>query len=471
MIKNNLILIVFLILSFTLHFAYLDYPAEVVFDEVHFGKFASSYMTGQFHFDIHPPLGKLFLAFGGRLSGFKPVFGFNNIGEKFPDANFLGLRFFPALAGSLMPLVVYLIIRKLGGSKKTALLGMFMVVFESALLIQSRFILIDSFLLLFGLLGILFYLVGREQDATKNKIISLCLSGLFLGASFSVKWTGLVFWFLVLILSLPNLASHLLPKGQNKKRAASMFILFILAIPFAVYTAVFAIHFSLLPYSGAGDAFMSQKFQSILVNNANYNHAAQMGFFEKFMELNRVMLSANSGISTPHPYGIKWYTMPLMDRSLYYWTRTEQSGYISRIYLLGNPMVWWSIFPVIVGFAGAVLFNIGKRKSEYLKSHSLLIAFLLVYLLNIFTYAFISRVIFLYHYFPSLVLGIIMFCVLADRHLTGGETKTQSKKQKIIFWGFAGGVLLLFLFFSPLTFGTPLDKAAYELRVWTQSWV
>ena len=33
----------------------IDNPSEIVFDEVHFGGFASKYITSRFFFDVHPP--------------------------------------------------------------------------------------------------------------------------------------------------------------------------------------------------------------------------------------------------------------------------------------------------------------------------------------------------------------------------------------------------------------------------------
>src|SRR3989344_8292071 len=110
-------ILIILILSVVVHFAFFGYPKETVFDEVHFGKFISGYMTGEYFFDIHPPLGKLIIAGMGYLGGFAPGFSFMNIGEKFPDDLYMWLRFLPALAGAILPLVIYFLVRGLGFSK------------------------------------------------------------------------------------------------------------------------------------------------------------------------------------------------------------------------------------------------------------------------------------------------------------------------------------------------------------------
>jgi dolichyl-phosphate-mannose--protein O-mannosyl transferase len=57
-------------LAFATRFGHLSHPNEIVFDEQHFGKFISSYITGKYYFDIHPPLGKMMIAAVGYLAGY-----------------------------------------------------------------------------------------------------------------------------------------------------------------------------------------------------------------------------------------------------------------------------------------------------------------------------------------------------------------------------------------------------------------
>jgi dolichyl-phosphate-mannose-protein mannosyltransferase len=46
----------FTIIGILVRIYMLENPGEVVFDEVHFGGFASKYIKGTFFFDVHPPV-------------------------------------------------------------------------------------------------------------------------------------------------------------------------------------------------------------------------------------------------------------------------------------------------------------------------------------------------------------------------------------------------------------------------------
>ena len=70
-----------LALGLLTRFSGLNWPRQVVFDEVHFGKFVSGYITGRYFFDIHPPLGKLLIALAAWAGGYDGKQPFEHIGE------------------------------------------------------------------------------------------------------------------------------------------------------------------------------------------------------------------------------------------------------------------------------------------------------------------------------------------------------------------------------------------------------
>jgi hypothetical protein len=54
------VLLTIVVLSFFTRYYLIQHPAQVSFDEVHFGHFANNYIDGKYFFDIHPPLGTPF---------------------------------------------------------------------------------------------------------------------------------------------------------------------------------------------------------------------------------------------------------------------------------------------------------------------------------------------------------------------------------------------------------------------------
>ena len=57
---------------------------QVVFDEYHFGKFVNGYITGEYFFDIHPPLGKLLLCLVAWMGGYDGRQSWDKIGVDIP---------------------------------------------------------------------------------------------------------------------------------------------------------------------------------------------------------------------------------------------------------------------------------------------------------------------------------------------------------------------------------------------------
>ncbi|OGM98757.1 MAG: hypothetical protein A2915_04735 [Candidatus Yanofskybacteria bacterium RIFCSPLOWO2_01_FULL_41_34] len=421
-------LLIITLLSATTHFAFFSYPNQTVFDEVHFGKFISGYYTHEYYFDIHPPLGKLMVAGFAKIFDFKPDlpdgkagFSFAQIGEKFPDEKYLALRFLPSLAGALLPVVIFLLALQLKFTPIGAFVAGFLVAIENALIVQTHFILMDGFLLIFGFLTLLFYFKLRYTlHASRYKI----LMAIFGGLTISIKWTGLTFLALPLIIET---WSYL--KNRSFERFIRQLIFFVI-IPLMIYFSVFALHFSLLTKPGPGDAFMSPNFRKENV-------------VKKFVELNIQMYQSNQRLTATHPYGSRWYSWPFMARPIFYWVSEN-----SRIYLLGNPIIWW-------GSTVAILLSLG-----YVTRHRIIQILLAGYFLNLLPFVGIKRVMFLYHYLAALVFAILILVYLIERQ----------RHAKKIFIGLAVASAVAFVYFTPLTYGLPLSPKTYESRVWLPSW-
>ncbi|CAH1758221.1 16812_t:CDS:2 [Entrophospora sp. SA101] len=119
------------ILSFITRFYKIYHPNQVVFDEVHFGKFASYYLRRTYYFDVHPPLGKLMIAGMGWLLNYDGHFLFEHIGDDYlkNDVPYIGLRSLPATLGALYVPLVYLIMMESGYSIFTAILAAILIIF------------------------------------------------------------------------------------------------------------------------------------------------------------------------------------------------------------------------------------------------------------------------------------------------------------------------------------------------------
>ncbi|MDD5068316.1 MAG: phospholipid carrier-dependent glycosyltransferase [Candidatus Pacebacteria bacterium] len=442
--------ITLLVLSLVSHFTLFGYPKEVVFDEVHFGKFATDYFTGDFFFDLHPPLAKLLITFFGWIGGYQPGFSFASIGQNFPDSSFLWLRLLPVLAGVLLPIIIYFLCLRLHFSKTASFVAGLLMILENSLLVQSRFILLDSLLLLFGFLGILLSIIAREKKLMWLSFVS----GASLACAFSIKWTGLSFLGLVILWELWNgIRNKVSLKGWIIK-AVSFCI-----IPVLLYMAIFEVHFLLLNKSGTGDAFLTTAFQGTLVGSQYAGKEPAPSFLSRFLELNKVMYTANSP-SLTHPYGSKWWSWPLMLRPIYYWNHAgDVPGTEAKIYLIGNPVLYWGgLLSVWLLFSSLLLhFRKYKPKLE-------IIAFLGIgYLVNLLPFMFITRVMFLYHYFTALIFSILIMVFLVD-------SIENRRLRKTLFIVLVALSLAFFLFFAPLTYGTPLSEHAQNLRFWFPSW-
>ncbi|QQS26833.1 phospholipid carrier-dependent glycosyltransferase [bacterium] len=428
---------VLLVASFVSRFYLFGYPNQIVFDEVYFGKFVGAYFSGQYYFDIHPPFAKLLIAGFAKLMGYNPTSSFASIGTTFTDNGYLYLRFLPSLAGALLPLVLFSIARELGLKTRSAFLVGMLVVLDTALLAQSRFILIDSLLLTFSFASLWLFLVWRRR----KKLWILLLATILVSLAISVKWIALPF---ILIPILYEFLHH-----ASFKRMLKILVAY-LGVAITLYSLFFVIHVTLLTKTGDGDAFMSQAYQHTLVGNQYADDSSQppISLIGKILELNREMYAANARLTADHPYGSKWYGWPVMIKPISYWIQGD-----AQIWLVGNPIVWW-------GGAIAVIWLVIDLVSKKITTKKLPTALflLLCFFMAWLPFALISRVMFLYHYFIPLCFAILIIGFVADRI----EWKAQIT---IILLAIAG-----FILFMPAAYGLAFIQAFTNIRNFIPGW-
>ncbi|XP_037082464.1 protein O-mannosyltransferase 1-like [Pollicipes pollicipes] len=249
----------------------LDMPRAVVFDEMHYGKYAAYYLKNLFFFDSQPPLGKQLLAFGTYLAGFDGEFVFDRIGTPYPDSvPILRMRLLPAVVGSLLLPATYHLLRELGVSRRAAVLAGILMLLENALLTQSRFLFLEPFLLLFSVLGLLGLARGRRCGGR----LSLAALGWmvlgfgFLGAATAVRYSGLMPLLLGCVIVYRDFWT-LVPRRDvsGRQLAAQLTVrcLVMVAVPTAVYLGSFYAHLSVLYKAGSGhEGVMTSAFQASL---------------------------------------------------------------------------------------------------------------------------------------------------------------------------------------------------------------
>ncbi|KAI0314327.1 glycosyltransferase family 39 protein [Amylostereum chailletii] len=265
------LLIVIVLVAAAVRLFRISQPNSVVFDEVHFGKFASRYIKTRYFVDVHPPLAKLLITLAAFLGGFNGHFDFQDIGKVYEDTPYVAMRMLPATLGIATVPLAFLTLRALDCRTTTALLASVLLIFENALITQSRHILLDSPLIFFTALTVFLWTgfcnEDKHQPFTDAWWTWLTLTGLSLGAVVSCKWVGL---FTIATVGFGTLRQLWLLLGDMRvppKLWIKHFwarALCLIAVPVLFYMTMFQIHFLILENSGDGDGFMSAEFQHTL---------------------------------------------------------------------------------------------------------------------------------------------------------------------------------------------------------------
>ena len=476
---------VFLI-SVCLRFWGLSRFNTLVFDEVYYAKFANNYLTHTPFFDGHPPLSKYIIAIGMWIGSYLP-FGQDSLNSLSGSLRSTwSYRWLNALTGSFIPLVVAGIAYQLNHRRSYAFIAALFAAADSMFLVDSRYALNNVYLIIFGLLGQWFLLLGLERHGRRRRLW-LALAGVGFGASASVKWNGL--WFLLgaylvwLAAWVIRWVQSLQATDSSDNRDTSE-----IQTPLAYLTQLNVLH--ILFYLAIIPA---------LIYRLEWIPHLQLNPEFGFWEVQRRILEFHERVGDGpkvHPYCSRWYTWLWMIRPVAYFYETAQNltepipvmgprlpagagKVIYDVHAIGNPALWWlSTIAILllvwmlalqlwVWATSSQRLNVSTLGNSYQTAHNWIALYLVInWAANLLPWARVTRCTFLYHYMSASVFAGLAIAWLVDQWLHSYRRELRALGVTIIFV-----ILLAFVFWMPIYLGLPLSPEGFKSRMWFRSWI
>lgn len=214
----------------------------------------------------------------------------------------------------------------------------------------------------------------------------------------------------------------------------------------------------------------------ILGDDAEMVNYDRPGFFGKFWELQKVMWRTNAGLVESHAWDSRPPSWPILQRGINFWGKEHR-----QIYLMGNPLVWWSATVSVIvyaAFKGIAILRWQRSCNDY--SNTTFKRFdyevgtsVLGWAFHYFPFFLMQRQLFLHHYFPALYFSVISFCQVFD-FLTARVAIIGTKDKPIInrvtAVVFLGLSIAVFGLFSPLAYGNTWTKSECNRVKLFDSW-
>lgn len=407
-----------------------SYMNSMYFDEIYHGRTAYENLQNITPYETtHPPLGKIIISIGISLFGMVPF----------------GWRFMGTLFGVLMLPILYVFLKNMFGKTPIAACGTILFGFDFMHFVQTRIATIDTYGVIFILLSYFFMYRYITEDPEANfgkKLLPLALSGLFFGIGCASKWTvvyagaGLLALYVIhLIWCAKHYRVNEIPGFAKLLIKTLLFsLIFFVIIPAVIYCLSYIQNGRAAGMSLAGGMLWDPKYYQMILDN------------QKFM------FSYHSKLVATHSYSSTWWMWILDARPILYFRDVSMGGGLKSAFAsFGNPIVWWGGFMAIIAMAFRVVkFKDGKA-----------LFILIGYLAQLGPWLLISRVVFIYHYFPS-----VLFLVLALAHILNTIWEREHGRYKLAVYGFTGSAVLLFAMFYPVLSGLAVPEfySKYFLR-------
>ncbi len=340
-LDSKKILILILVFAFFIRVLFIWYPKDYVFDEVYHGFTAREYLKGSkeaWEWWTKPPP---YVAYEWTHP---PMAKEIMTGSMFilRTTDPWAYRLPGALLGVISVYLVYLIAQKLFNKDPVSLLSAFIFSIDGLNFVQSRTGMNDIYFVAFMLASLALFL---------NK--KLFFSSIFVGLALASKWTGLYLIVFMLLLSI-----------IKKEYFKSLYFIF---APPVIYLLSY-VPFFLLSHD-----------------------------IKTFIELQKQMWWYHTNLKAHHDYESPWWSWPLNLYPVWYFVDYINNK-TANIFASGNPAVFWlGTIAVILSIKDALFSLFKKNFSLFVKLSIILLGFFVFWL----PWAFSPRIMFLYHFAPS----------------------------------------------------------------------
>lgn len=409
---------------------------SMYFDEIYHARTAYEFLHGMPAYEnTHPPMGKIFISVGIALFGMNP-FGFRIIGVLF------GIAMLP---------ILYLFAKRLTKNTGAAALACLLFAFDFMHFVQTRIATIDVYITFFVLLMYFFmYCFLQEAEggslagtarkmqragdkSLQRPLLYLGACGVSMGLGIACKWSGVYAGAGLGILFFACMYRQYRRQcpPANLLRIIRFCLLFFAVIPFLIYL------FSYLPFHSGGQ---------------------DGSLFARMLQNQSSMLRYHQNLNATHPYSSPWYQWPVITLPVWYYNGAVGDTLREGISAFGNPLVWWPAIPAFF-----YMLYLALRKKD--RNAAFLVT---AYLAQYVPWFFVTRITFIYHYFPSVPFLVLMLAYA----ILQWKKRLSERGFLLLLTVYGLSAFLLFLLFYPVLAGQPVELAYAERYLrWLEGWV
>ena len=441
---------------------------SMYFDEIYHARTAYEFLHGLPTYEnTHPPLGKIFIALGVAIFGMNPF----------------GWRIMGTLFGIAMLPFIYLLGKKMTRNTPAAALACFLFAFDFMHFTQTRIATIDVYITFFviAMYYFMYYYCSMSFYDTPlyKTFVPLGLCGICMGLGIASKWTGIYAGCGLALLFFAHLLrryrEYLYAKAHPGKSTNGMeHQQIVKRFPdYTVKTIDFCLTF-----------FVLVPAVIYLLSYLPFVDNSHPGLFDRMLTNQTSMFNYHSGLEATHPYSSSWYQWPTMVRPIWYYSGYLTDAVKEGISAFGNPVVWWIGILAFIYILYLLIRNnaflcslTGHTQTECSTDTATTLshreyaaaAFLAVgYLAQYLPWFFVTRITFIYHYFPSVPFVVLMIVY----SLMQWKKHMSDRTFIIVCCAYAAVAFALFLLFYPVLSGQPVDvDFVIKYLRWRDTWV